>query len=88
VTEKCSNPNHLHPAGPTTSASNGKNLLGDAAVKLAIDVKNLFEKGIGVTGNGQSAKSSASEASGSGSLPLCWVTEKSKLFVTCKTLFY
>jgi hypothetical protein len=62
--------------------------LSDAEVKLAIDVKNLFEKGIGVTGNGQSAKSSASEASGSGSLPLCWVTEKSKLFVTCKTLFY
>jgi hypothetical protein len=62
---------HLHPAGRTTSARNGKDLFGDAAVKLAIDVKNLFEKGIGVIGSGQSVKSSASEASGSGSLLLC-----------------
>jgi hypothetical protein len=88
VTEIHSSDNHLNPAGHTTSARNGNNLLGDAAVKLAIDVKNLFEKGIGVIGSDQSAKSSASEASGSGSLPLLWVTVKSKLLVTCKTLFY
>jgi hypothetical protein len=61
--------------------------LGDAAVKLAIDFKNLFEKGIGVTGNGQSAKSSASEASGSGSLSLCCIGVKFKWLLICKTLF-
>jgi hypothetical protein len=70
------NDNCLHPAGLTTSARNGKELLRDAVVKLAIDVKNLFQKGIGVTGSGQSAKSSTSEASGSGSLPLCLVRLK------------
>jgi hypothetical protein len=76
----CCNDNYLYPEGLTTSARNVKDLFGDAAVKLAVDVKNLFEKGIGIIGNGQSAKSSASEASGSGSLPLCWVTVKSKWF--------
>jgi hypothetical protein len=88
MTEIRSSDNHLYPAGHTTSARNGNNLLGDAAVKLAVAVKNLFQKGIGIIGNGQSAKSSAFEANGSGSLPLFWVTVKSKLLVTCKTLFY